>query len=96
MSLLEQIRRIAEVEFAVIVVQTDILGAKLRVLLADDSYVDVWVSRNERAVWFPLGASTPRSRVHGIRAAGNEQVTLGVTHPGFPMTPDCRRRHSPV
>jgi len=39
------LRRMAEVEFAAIVVQTDILGAKLRVLLTDTSYVDVWVSR---------------------------------------------------
>ena len=45
MSTFDQIRRIAEVEFAAIVVQTDILGAKLRVLLTDTSYVDVWVSR---------------------------------------------------
>lgn len=45
MSTFDQIRRIAEVEFADIVMQTDILGAKLRVLLTDTSYVDVWVSR---------------------------------------------------
>ena len=45
MSLRGQIRRIAEIEFALIVVQTDILGSKLRVLLIDTSYVDVWVSR---------------------------------------------------
>jgi hypothetical protein len=42
---LEPLRRIAEVEFSAIVVQTDVLGAKLRVLLADGSYVDVWASR---------------------------------------------------
>lgn len=45
MSSLAQLRRIAEVEFAAIVVQTDVLGAKLRILLTDSSYVDVWVSR---------------------------------------------------
>ncbi len=45
MSSLDQLRRIAEVEFAAIVVQTDVLGSKLRVLLTDSSYVDVWVSR---------------------------------------------------
>ncbi|MBN1582434.1 MAG: hypothetical protein JXA89_17130 [Anaerolineae bacterium] len=45
MSSLAQLRRIAEVEFAAIVVQTDVLGAKLRILLTDTSYVDVWVSR---------------------------------------------------
>lgn len=45
MNPLGQLRRIAEVEFAAIVVQTDLLGAKLRVQLTDTSYVDVWVSR---------------------------------------------------
>lgn len=45
MSPLDRLRRIAEVEFADSVVQTDMLGAKMRVLLADDSYIDVWVSR---------------------------------------------------
>lgn len=45
MSALAQLRRIAEVEFADIVVQTDRLGVKLRVLLIDTSFVDVWVSR---------------------------------------------------
>jgi len=44
-SSLETLRRIAEVEFAAIVVQTDLLGVKLRILLTDTSYVDVWVSR---------------------------------------------------
>ena len=41
MSPLAQLRRIAEVEFATTVMQTDVLGAKLRVLLTDTSYVDV-------------------------------------------------------
>ena len=45
MSSLDRLRRIAEVEFSDIVVQTDVLGAKLRVLLTDTSYIDVWVSR---------------------------------------------------
>ena len=45
MNPLDLLRRIAEVEFAAIVVQTDALGAKLRVLLTDGSYVDVWASR---------------------------------------------------
>ena len=45
MTALDRIRRIAEVEFAAIVVQTDTLGSKLRVLLTDTSYVDVWASR---------------------------------------------------
>jgi len=42
---LERLRRIAEVEFAAIVVQADVLGSKLRVLLTDTSYMDVWASR---------------------------------------------------
>jgi len=42
---LDRLRRIAEVEFSSIVVQTNVLGAKLRVLLTDTSYIDVWVSR---------------------------------------------------
>jgi len=42
---LDQIKRIAEIEFSAIVIQTDLLGAKLRVLLNDTSYIDVWVSR---------------------------------------------------
>ena len=45
MSPLEQLRRIAEVEFAEIVVQTDRLDSKLRILLTDTSFVDVWVSQ---------------------------------------------------
>lgn len=45
MSSLRKLRRIAEVEFADIVVQTDTLGSKVRILLADTSFVDVWVSR---------------------------------------------------
>ena len=45
MSSLARLRRIAEVEFAAVVVQTDIVGSKLRILLTDTSYVDVWVSR---------------------------------------------------
>ncbi|MBN1658662.1 MAG: hypothetical protein JXA93_09690 [Anaerolineae bacterium] len=45
MTTLDQLRRIAEVEFAKIVVQTNRLDAKLRILLIDTSFVDVWVSR---------------------------------------------------
>ena len=45
MNPLDLLRRIAEVEFATIVVQTSVLGSKLRVLLTDTSYVDVWASR---------------------------------------------------
>ena len=45
MSPLDRLRRIAEVEFASVVVQTNVLGSKLRVLLTDTSYVDAWASR---------------------------------------------------
>ena len=45
MNPLELLRRIVEVEFADIIVQTDMLGPKLRVLLTDSSYIDVWASR---------------------------------------------------
>lgn len=45
MNPLDRLRRIAEVEFAAIVVQTDVLGSKLRVLLTDTGYVDMWASR---------------------------------------------------
>lgn len=45
MTTLETLCRIAETEFATIVVQTDTLGAKVRILLVDTSYVDIWLSR---------------------------------------------------
>ncbi|MEJ2210557.1 MAG: DUF6516 family protein [Anaerolineae bacterium] len=45
MSTLDVLARIAEIEFSNIVVQTDLLGSKLRLLLVDSSYVDVWASR---------------------------------------------------
>ena len=44
MNLLERVQRIAEVEFAAVVTQTDLLGVKLRILLTDTSYIDVWAS----------------------------------------------------
>lgn len=49
MNRFDPISRIAEVEFADIVLQTDVMGAKLRILLQDTSYVDVWVSRKLNA-----------------------------------------------
>ncbi len=41
---LEDIARIAEVEFAEIVESVEITGTKLRIVLRDESFVDVWVS----------------------------------------------------
>lgn len=45
MTSLDDLRRIAEVEFASIVMVTEMMGAKLRIVLNDGSYLDVWVSR---------------------------------------------------
>jgi hypothetical protein len=42
---LDKIRRIAEVEFTSIVDYAEPMGAKLRLVLSDSSYVDVWLSR---------------------------------------------------
>jgi len=42
---LNEIRRIAEVEFASIVTDAEVMGVKLRIILTDTSYVDVWVSK---------------------------------------------------
>lgn len=42
---LEEIRLIAEVEFLSIVDYAEPMGAKLRLVLSDSSYVDVWLSR---------------------------------------------------
>ena len=41
----EDLRHIAEVEFADIVVDSQPLGEKVRIFLFDGSYVDVWLSR---------------------------------------------------
>jgi hypothetical protein len=42
---LDKIRRIAEVEFTSIVDYAEPMGAKLRLVPSDSSYVDVWLSR---------------------------------------------------
>jgi len=42
---LDEIRRIAEVEFASIVTDAEVIGVKLRIILTDTSYVDVWLSK---------------------------------------------------
>jgi len=44
-AILDEIRRIAEVEFASIVADVAVMGVKLRIILTDTSYVDVWVSK---------------------------------------------------
>lgn len=42
---LPDIRRIAEVEFADVIVDSQSLGEKLRLFLAEGSHIDVWLSR---------------------------------------------------
>ncbi len=42
---LEDLRRIAEVEFGSLVADSQPLGEKLRLFLSDGSYVDLWLSR---------------------------------------------------
>lgn len=71
MNPLDRLRRIAEIEFATIVVQTDSLGAKLRVLLTDASYVDVWASRklmgeSIATTTFPMPVGLAFRRLHFI------------------------------
>ena len=58
MITLEELRRIAEVEYLRIVTSTAITGNKLRIVLTDNSYIDVWLSRKltDRFGWndFPV------------------------------------------
>lgn len=42
---IDDLRRIAEIEFAIIIKDTFIIGYKLRILLVDDSFVDVNLSK---------------------------------------------------
>ena len=42
---LDDLERIAEIEFADIVESTLRIGVKLRVLLVDDSFIDIWLSQ---------------------------------------------------
>lgn len=45
MVLLEELARVAEIEFSDMVEHTETIGAKLRVVLIEDGFVDVWLSR---------------------------------------------------
>lgn len=45
---LEDFRRIAEIEFGSMVADSQSLGEKLRLFLNDGSYLDVWLSRRLR------------------------------------------------
>ncbi len=42
---LTDIRRIAEVEFAAVIVDSQPLGEKLRLFLEEGSHIDIWLSR---------------------------------------------------
>jgi hypothetical protein len=42
---IEDLARIAAIEFADIVDSTEIIGTKLRIMLIKDGFVDVWLSR---------------------------------------------------
>ena len=44
MTSLDEICRIAEVEFAEIVTETQVLESKRRIFIRDGSFVDVWIS----------------------------------------------------
>jgi len=41
---LETLARIAEIEYSSLIVQIDYLVAKLRILVKDGSFIDIWVS----------------------------------------------------
>ena len=42
---LEELTRIAEIEFSDIVETTEMMGTKLRVVLIKDGFIDIWLSR---------------------------------------------------
>ncbi|MBI5290349.1 MAG: hypothetical protein HY872_00545 [Chloroflexi bacterium] len=42
---LDDLRRVAEVEFAGLVTDAQPLGEKLRLFVSDGSYIDLWLSR---------------------------------------------------
>lgn len=42
---LDDLRRIAEVEFGSVVIDSQSMGEKLRLFVSDGSYVDLWLSR---------------------------------------------------
>lgn len=44
MTALQQIRRIAEIEFAPLISTAQPLGSKLRLFIRDGSFVDIWVA----------------------------------------------------
>lgn len=45
MVFLEELARIAEIEFSDIVDSAERIGTKLRIMLIKDGFIDVWLSR---------------------------------------------------
>ena len=45
---LNELQRIAELEFAAIVIDSQLLGEKLRLYITDDSLIDIWVARKQQ------------------------------------------------
>ena len=42
---IEKLARIAEIEFSDIVDTTELIGTKLRIILTEEGFIDVWLSR---------------------------------------------------
>lgn len=45
MIYLQKLARIAEIEFSDIVDTTEMIGTKLRIMLINESFIDIWLSR---------------------------------------------------
>ena len=45
---LNELQRIAELEFSTIVVDSQLVGEKLRLYISDESLIDVWVARKRQ------------------------------------------------
>lgn len=45
---LNELQRIAELEFSAIVVDSQLVGEKLRLYISDESVIDVWVARKRQ------------------------------------------------
>jgi len=52
---LEDLARIAEIEFSDIVDTTEMMGTKLRIMLTDGSFVDVWLSKKLAVALVSIG-----------------------------------------
>jgi hypothetical protein len=45
---LNELQRIAELEFSAIIVDSQLVGEKLRLYISDESLIDVWVARKQQ------------------------------------------------